>query len=215
MAAGTVIAVLGYRNFVTNLSNFLGFLLVVLITWSAINLTDFYAIRHGSYDVAAFFDPDGGPYGKVAWPGLVALATGIAAEFPFIAQPDYTGPLVARLGGADISWIIGFIVPAAAYLLLTRRTAESGPSATCRRPDRLIPRALSCAVPRAAAQAPARPAPGARGLRPPAAVTEDKESGLFAFALPPGTGRNLTRHHAEPHPMHRRKPADRPGDDTR
>ena len=126
MAAGTVTAILGYRHFVANLSNFLGFLLVVLITWSAINLTDFYAIRHGSYDVAAFFDPDGGPYGKVAWPGLVALATGIAAEFPFIAQPDYTGPLVARLGGADISWIIGFIVPAAAYLLLTRRTRKAG-----------------------------------------------------------------------------------------
>ena len=52
--------------------------------------------------------------------------TGIAAELPFIAQPDYTGPLVARLGGADISWIIGFIVPAAVYLLLTRRTRKAG-----------------------------------------------------------------------------------------
>lgn len=125
MAAGTVIALLGYRNFVGNLSNFLGFLLVVLITWSAINLTDFYAVRRGSYDVAAFFDPSGGPYGKVAWPGLAALATGIAAEFAFIAQPDFHGPLVARLGGADISWIIGFIVPAAVYLYLATRTRQA------------------------------------------------------------------------------------------
>jgi nucleobase:cation symporter-1, NCS1 family len=39
---------------------------------------------------------------------------------PFVSQPDYTGPLVARLGGADISWVVGWIVPAAVYLLLAR-----------------------------------------------------------------------------------------------
>jgi purine-cytosine permease-like protein len=122
MAAGAVIAVLGYRNFVTNLSNFLGYLLVVFIAWSAVNLTDFFVVRHGRYDVAAFFDPSGGPYGKFAWRGLLALAIGIAAEVPFIAQADYHGPLVAHLGGADISWIVGWVVSAAAYLLLAPRT---------------------------------------------------------------------------------------------
>ena len=40
-------------------------------------------------------------------------------------QPDYTGPLVARLGGADISWIIGFIVLAAVYLLLAPRAQKA------------------------------------------------------------------------------------------
>ena len=111
MITGTaVIAVLGYHCFVTDLSNFLGFLLVVLIAWSAINLTDFYAVRHGRYDVAAFFDPDGGPYGKVAWRGIAAVVAGFAAESPFVHQTYWTGPLVGRLGGADISWIVGFIV---------------------------------------------------------------------------------------------------------
>jgi NCS1 family nucleobase:cation symporter-1 len=127
MITGTVIAVLGYRNFVTILSNFLGILLVVLIAWSAINLTDFYAVRHGRYDVAAFFDADGGPYGKFGWPGLVALAAGIAAESPFVHQTYWTGPLVARLGGADISWIVGFTVSAVVYLYLATRTRRASP----------------------------------------------------------------------------------------
>jgi NCS1 family nucleobase:cation symporter-1 len=42
------------------------------------------------------------------------------AEAPFIAQPDYTGPLVKILDGADISWIVGWIVAAGAYLILVR-----------------------------------------------------------------------------------------------
>ena len=32
----------------------------------------------------------------------------------FVSQPDYTGPLVARLGGADIWWLVGWVVAAAA-----------------------------------------------------------------------------------------------------
>jgi NCS1 family nucleobase:cation symporter-1 len=125
MAAGVVIAVLGYQNFVTNLSNFLDVLLVLFIPWSAVNIIDFFAIRHGRYDVAAFFDPGGGPYGKVAWRGLAAYVAGLAAEWPFISQPGYTGPLVPRLGGADISWLIGWIVSAAVYLALASRVRQA------------------------------------------------------------------------------------------
>jgi NCS1 family nucleobase:cation symporter-1 len=121
MAAGAVIAVLGYHDFVANLSNFLDVLLVLFIPWSAVNIIDFYVVRHGRYDVAAFFDRDGGPYGKVAWRGLLAYAVGLAAEWPFVYQPDYTGPLVDRLGGSDISWVIGWIVPAGVYYALASR----------------------------------------------------------------------------------------------
>jgi nucleobase:cation symporter-1, NCS1 family len=41
--------------------------------------------------------------GRFAWRGLLAYAIGLAAEWPFVSQPDYTGPLVKTLGGADIS----------------------------------------------------------------------------------------------------------------
>ena len=42
----------------------------------------------------------------------------MAAEWPFVFQPDYTGPLVPALGGADISWVAGWFASAIAYLLL-------------------------------------------------------------------------------------------------
>ena len=37
---------------------------------------------------------------------------------PFVSQPDYTGPLVKPLGGADISWLVGWFVAALVYLAL-------------------------------------------------------------------------------------------------
>ena len=117
MAAGVVIACLGYNHFVSNLSNFLDVLLVIFIPWSAVNLADYFLVRHGSYDVASFFTADG-QYGRFAWRGLLAYAIGLAAEWPFVSQPDYTGPLVKTLGGADISWLVGWFTAALVYLLL-------------------------------------------------------------------------------------------------
>jgi nucleobase:cation symporter-1, NCS1 family len=36
----------------------------------------------------------------------------------------YTGPMVKVLGGADISWVVGFVVAGAGYLIATRLTAQ-------------------------------------------------------------------------------------------
>jgi NCS1 family nucleobase:cation symporter-1 len=116
-AAGVVTAYVGYQSLVTNLTNFLDVLLVVLIPWSAVNLADYFLVRHGSYDVTSFFTPDGA-YGRFAWRGLLAYTAGLAVEWPFVSQPDYTGPLVRLLGGADISWLVGWFVAAIGYLLL-------------------------------------------------------------------------------------------------
>jgi nucleobase:cation symporter-1, NCS1 family len=128
MAAGVAVALLGYRSFVTNLSNFLDVLLVLFIPWSAVNLADYFIVRRASYDVAAFFLP-GSRYGNVAWRGLAAYAAGLAAEWPFVSQPDYTGPMVRALGGADISWLVGWFVSAGVYLLLMRHAPRAGRAA--------------------------------------------------------------------------------------
>ena len=124
MAAGAVIACFGYQSFVANLSNFLDVLLVIFIPWSAVNLADYFLVRRGSYDVASFFAADGA-YGRFAWRGLLAYAVGLAAEWPFVSQPDYTGPLVKTLGGADISWVVGWFAAAVIYLLLVAGTAST------------------------------------------------------------------------------------------
>jgi nucleobase:cation symporter-1, NCS1 family len=100
------------------MTDFLDVLLVILIPWSAVNLADYFVVRRGNYDVASFFTADGA-YGRYAWRGLLAYAIGLAAEWPFVSQPGYTGPLVKTLGGADISWLVGWFVSAVAYLLLT------------------------------------------------------------------------------------------------
>jgi NCS1 family nucleobase:cation symporter-1 len=124
MAAGAMIAYLGYKSFVTNLSNSLDVLLVVFIPWSAVNLADYFLVRRGNADVASFFAADGA-YGRFAWRGLLASAAGLAAEWPFVSQPDYTGPLVKALGGADISWLAGWFAAAIFYLLLVALTAST------------------------------------------------------------------------------------------
>ena len=117
MAVGVVVACFGYQQFVNNLSNFLDVILVLFIPWSAVNLADYFLVRHGSYDVASFFTPSG-EYGKCAWRGLAAYFTGLGAEWLFVKQPDYTGVLVRQLGGADISWLVGWLVAAGLYLFL-------------------------------------------------------------------------------------------------
>ncbi|GGM08126.1 purine-cytosine permease family protein [Nakamurella endophytica] len=130
IAVGTLCALLGYREFVANLENFLSVLLYVLIPWSAINLTDYYLVRRGDYDVPSFFTP-AGRYRGFLWPGLVAYVLAVAAQVPFIAQTFYTGPLVERLGGVDVSWIVGGVAGVVFYLLALR-LAPTDPAAADR-----------------------------------------------------------------------------------
>src|SRR5579875_3165918 len=102
---GTAVAVLGQGNFIENYTNFLLFLLYFIIPWSAINLIDFYLLRHERYNIAAIFDPNGS-YGRVNWRTLLAYGIAIIVEIPFMNSTIYTGPLVVPLGGADITWIV-------------------------------------------------------------------------------------------------------------
>jgi NCS1 family nucleobase:cation symporter-1 len=132
IAIGTVCAVLGYREFVGNLSNFLTVLLYVFVPWSAINLTDYYVVRRGHYDIASFFTA-AGRYGGFFWPGLVAYVVAVAAELPFVDQAFYTGPLVKVLNGVDISWVVGAGVGIVVYLVALRLPTRS--AAAPIRPD--------------------------------------------------------------------------------
>nr|WP_203644808.1 cytosine permease [Streptomyces sp. SID14478] len=129
MVAGTAVALAGKDSFLNSFKDFLLFLLTFFTPWSAINLVDYYLISREKYDIPALSDPHG-RYG--AWRGdaLVVYAVGLVAQFPFLATSFYTGPLVGPLGGADISWIVGLVVPAALYWLLARRDTSHVPEAT-------------------------------------------------------------------------------------
>ena len=117
---GTLIAIKASSNFITDLSNFLVFTLYLLVPWTAINLTDFYVIRHGNYDIPELFKTDG-IYGKFNWFALIVYALAVGIQFPFMNDPAvYVGPVANSLGGADIAWIVGFVFAAVVYYVGAR-----------------------------------------------------------------------------------------------
>ncbi|ANZ18263.1 cytosine permease [Streptomyces noursei] len=120
MVAGTAVALLGKDSFLASFKDFLLFLLTFFTPWSAINLVDYYLISKERYDVPALSDP-AGRYGAWNVRALTVYAVGVLAQLPFLATAFYTGPLVAPLGGADVSWLVGLAVPAALYWLTARR----------------------------------------------------------------------------------------------
>ena len=119
-AVGTVVAISMSSNFSTNLTNFIVFLLYLLIPWTAINLTDFYLVHHGHYDVREFFKVDG-RWGRANWPALIIFALTVALELPFMDSTIYVGFIAKKMQGADLAWIIGFVFAAVAYYVVATR----------------------------------------------------------------------------------------------
>ena len=111
---GTLIAIEASSNFLHDLSNFLVFTLYLLVPWTAINLTDFYLIRHGKYDIPELFKVNG-IYGRVNWFALIVYALAVGVQIPFMNNEWIVGPVATALGGADIAWIVGFVFAAVVY----------------------------------------------------------------------------------------------------
>jgi NCS1 family nucleobase:cation symporter-1 len=121
-----LLAILGQHSFLQAFESFILCLLAVFTPWSAINLVDFYAFTRSRYDVPALTDPDG-RYGRWNVTGISIYLIGVLIQVPFIATSFYTGPLVSTLGGVDISWIVGLIVPGLLYYTLGRASERRAP----------------------------------------------------------------------------------------
>ncbi len=127
------IALFARDNFILFYTNFLSFLMYVLVPWTAINLVDYYLLRHGDYRVEDFFKRDGGVYGRFNWVAIGSYIAGALIQVPFSATAIYTGPLAEAMGGVDISWIVGLVVVAPLYYLAARlfgKKAEAAPFPT-------------------------------------------------------------------------------------
>ena len=61
------------------------------------------------------------------WNALVALVIGFIASIPFMNQTLFIGPFVDPLGGADIAYVVGFVVAAIIYFVLERRASTAVP----------------------------------------------------------------------------------------
>jgi NCS1 family nucleobase:cation symporter-1 len=126
------LALLGKDSFMVKYTDFILLLLYVLVPWTAVNLVDYYLVRHGSYDVASFMRADGGIYGRVNVPAVLCYGLGIIVQMPFVSSPMYTGVAARALHGADVSWIVGLAVTSPIYYYAirwvgSRRCAVSAP----------------------------------------------------------------------------------------
>ncbi len=128
-AIATVLALSGYKTFLTSFENFIDVLLFFFVPWSVINLIDFYIVKKGRYDVRSFFSPKG-IYGGWRLTAIIPYVIALGAQVPFLDQTLYVGPMVKVLGGADISWIVAFVVAGAGYLIATRLFGGGPLSAT-------------------------------------------------------------------------------------
>jgi nucleobase:cation symporter-1, NCS1 family len=126
VGVSVLLALTGRHSFLKAFEAFILCLLAVFTPWSAINLIDYYCFTRSRYDVPALSDPHG-RYGRWNATGIVIYLIGIIVQIPFLATSFYTGPLVAPLGGVDISWIVGLLVPGMLYYFLGRASRRRAP----------------------------------------------------------------------------------------
>ena len=125
-------------NETTALYNSLLIMLYLLAPWTAINLIDFFLVRHGHYAITDLFTP-GGIYGTWAWRGIVAYLVGIAIEIPFMYIPgvyESRGAIALQL--VDISWILGLLVAGTLYFVLSRSLDLRGEQPAIERSEHLL-----------------------------------------------------------------------------
>lgn len=121
----------------TLINNMLIILLYILVPWTSVNLTDYFFVRKGHYAITEIFDRNG-IYGVWAWRGLMAYFVALLAEVPFMVLSFYKGPLASFVGGIDIAFVVGLIVPAVLYLIFSRSLHLASESAVIAESDKLL-----------------------------------------------------------------------------
>jgi NCS1 family nucleobase:cation symporter-1 len=113
------------QDFTTALNDFISLLVMWVGPFGGVWIADAYR-RRGQYDALAIHGRGASATRYWGWHGLspagcVALAIGMIAAGLAMKSPLYDGPVARLLGGADISWALGFPLSAAVYWGLTNR----------------------------------------------------------------------------------------------
>src|SRR3954453_3556704 len=115
-----VFAWLSSSSFLDNFENFLLLVLYFFIPWTAVNLVDYFIVRHGHYAIAEIFNP-AGIYGRWGWRGIVSYLAGFVAMIPFFSIGDaFQGWVAHAAKGADFSLFVGLPVSGILYWVLSR-----------------------------------------------------------------------------------------------
>jgi len=114
----SAIALRSSSDFVARFGDLLAVLLYLFTPWTAINLVDFYLVRHGHYSIREIFNAHG-MYRRWNWRGLAAYGLGFAAMIPFFSTACISGQLRAHSGrgSGHAGWTA---VAGVAYLVACR-----------------------------------------------------------------------------------------------
>ncbi|MCX4722434.1 purine-cytosine permease family protein [Streptomyces sp. NPDC090052] len=116
-------------DFTESLLSFLSLLIIVFAPWGGVFLADML-IRRCRYDTRALHAGRGGAYwyrGGFHLAGMASLVAGMAFAALTCNSELWTGPLVAPLGGGDLT-LLGSVVSGLVYWALTRRQLRTAPA---------------------------------------------------------------------------------------
>ncbi|NDZ78045.1 cytosine or purine or uracil or thiamine or allantoin permease [Streptomyces sp. SID10853] len=116
-------------DFTESLLSFLSLLIIVFAPWGGVFLADML-IRRCHYDTRSLHAGRGGAYwyrGGFHPAGMAALVSGMAFAALTCNSELWTGPLVAPLGGGDLT-LLGSVVSGLVYWALTRRRLRTAPA---------------------------------------------------------------------------------------
>jgi nucleobase:cation symporter-1, NCS1 family len=110
------------QDFSTALNNFIALLVVWVGPFGGVWICDGF-LRRGHYDARAIHGRERGAGPYWGWRGFnlsgyIAAAAGMAAAAMTMKSPLYDGPIATALGGADLSWVVGFPTSALTYWAL-------------------------------------------------------------------------------------------------
>ena len=128
MSAALALYVLFVQDFTTALNNFIALLVVWVGPFGGVWICDAY-LRRGQLDFHAIHSNERSAGRYWGWhgynpAGCIALLAGMVVAALTMRSPGYNGPLATALGGADLSWILGFPVSALVYAGLARTDAR-------------------------------------------------------------------------------------------
>jgi len=116
------------QDFTTALNDFIALLVMWVGPFGGVWIADAY-LRRGQYDGLAIHGRGTFPARYWGWHGLnltgcAALGVGMLVSALTMTSPLYVGPVARLLGGADLSWLLGFPLSAAVYVVLEKVKAR-------------------------------------------------------------------------------------------
>ena len=125
VVASTLITlyILFVQDFTTALNDFIALLVVWVGPFGGVWIADAY-LRRGEFDFGAIHSKAGARGRYWGWRGFnragcIAIFIGMLVAAMTMKSPLYNGPIARALGGADLSWLLGFPVSMLVYCLLT------------------------------------------------------------------------------------------------